>query len=743
MSKVLVTRSKLDGLATTIAAKSGATLPLTIAQMDAAVDGIETGVDTSHDTVDAAHLLDGYTAHDANGDAITGEYVPASPTLETVTKSYTPSETQQTETITPSTGYDGIAEVDVTVGAVSSTYVGSGVTRRSSVDLTASGATVNVPAGYYASAASKSVASGTEGTPTATKGSVSNHSVSVTPSVTNAAGYISGGTLTGTAVSVSASELVSGTLAITGSGTHDVTDYASASVAAGGATASATKGTVSNHSVTVTPSVTRTAGYVTAGSSNGTAVTVSASELVSGTYTVDSSGTKDVTNYASASVAAGSATASATKGSVSNHSVSVTPSVTRTAGWVSAGTASGTAVTVSASELVSGSETKTENGTYDVTNLASLIVDVDGYTLTTVCPQQTITPNSDRIAYPVGSFDYEVGEFYLVTFDGVEYVTSCALCWETNHVIGDTRVIWGDAVAVTPFCAITTSVTDKEVYCRDTNTHTIKVEHLELGTPAATLTTKSITSNGTYSASSDNADGYSSVTVNVPSGGGTYQAKTNISPTTSSQTITPDSGYDALSSVQINAMPTGTAGTPTATKGTVSNHSVSVTPSVTNTTGYITGGTKTGTAVTVSASELVSGNKSITANGNNIDVTDYATVSVNVSGGSSKNVQVAQSTSRATSTTYTSVCSLTCSTAGTYDIYWDCFRSSTGGTNGSQLYIGGSSYGTANTTFTNHAQTNHLTGVTLAKNQTVAVYARSRGSNYYAYCGQLTIVQTA
>ena len=30
MSKVLVTRSKLDGLATTIAAKSGATLPLTI-----------------------------------------------------------------------------------------------------------------------------------------------------------------------------------------------------------------------------------------------------------------------------------------------------------------------------------------------------------------------------------------------------------------------------------------------------------------------------------------------------------------------------------------------------------------------------------------------------------------------------------------------------------------------------------------------------------------------------------------
>lgn len=70
----------------------------------------------------------------------------------------------------------------------------------------------------------------TAGTPTATKGSVSNHSVSVTPSVTNPYGYIAGGTITGSPVSVSASELVSGTLSITSNGTHDVTNYASATV---------------------------------------------------------------------------------------------------------------------------------------------------------------------------------------------------------------------------------------------------------------------------------------------------------------------------------------------------------------------------------------------------------------------------------------------------------------------------------------------------------------------------------
>ena len=73
-----------------------------------------------------------------------------------------------------------------------------------------------------------------------------------------------------------------------------------------------------------------------------------------------------------------------------------------------------------------------------------------------------------------------------------------------------------------------------------------------------------------------------------------------------------------------------TAGTPTATKGSVSNHSISVTPSVSNPTGYINGGNKTGAAVTVSASELVSGTTIITANATNINVTNYATASVNV-----------------------------------------------------------------------------------------------------------------
>lgn len=159
-------------------------------------------------------------------------------------KSVTPTESQQS--VTYDDGYTGLGTV--TVGAISSTYVGSGITQRSSTDLTASGATVTVPAGYYSEQASKAVASGTAGTPTATKGTVSNHAISVTPSVTNTTGYITGGTLSGTAVSVSASELVSGKKEITANGDNiDVTNYAQVKVAIPGDTPTI-------DSLTVTPS---------------------------------------------------------------------------------------------------------------------------------------------------------------------------------------------------------------------------------------------------------------------------------------------------------------------------------------------------------------------------------------------------------------------------------------------------------------------------------------------------------
>lgn len=140
----------------------------------------------------------------------------------------------------------------------------------------------------------------------------------------------------------------------------------------------------------------------------------------------------------------------------------------------------------------------------------------------------------------------------------------------------------------------------------------------------------------------------------------------------------------------------------------------------------------------------VEGSETKTANGT-YDVTNLAELVVNVSGGSSKNAQVVQGTTRTTSSTLTAIgAELTVSKTGTYDIYWTAFRSSTSSsyTYGTQLYVDGSAHGTQNTTWSNHVQNNHLTSVSLTANQKLRVYGReSRGSSYYIYAPMLVIVE--
>lgn len=239
MTKVLVTQSKLDTLAEVIGGKSNTNVPLTVDEMITAADSITSGGGT--------------------------------PALETVTKTYTPSTSAVTDTITPGVGYDGIEEVDVTVSAVpyadaggvisNTAYSTSNNQRKWTVTVkgyaegagwvdegeygnanntvynaVASGTTITPTtssqtiggANYMMEGAVtvSAMPSGTAGTPTATKGAVNNHAISVTPSVTNTTGYITGGTKTGTAVSVSASDVCSGSETKTANGTYDVTNLA-------------------------------------------------------------------------------------------------------------------------------------------------------------------------------------------------------------------------------------------------------------------------------------------------------------------------------------------------------------------------------------------------------------------------------------------------------------------------------------------------------------------------------------
>ncbi len=142
-------------------------------------------------------------------------------------------ETQATKVVTPTEAAQTAVEAGkyttgaVSVAAIPSDYVGSSIPRKDSLIVT--GDLIKAEAGYYANDATAKIDAGEEGTPIAEKGLVHNHSIDVTPSVENKTGYIIGHSLTGTAVTVAASELVNGTQEITASTVVqdeiDVTNY--------------------------------------------------------------------------------------------------------------------------------------------------------------------------------------------------------------------------------------------------------------------------------------------------------------------------------------------------------------------------------------------------------------------------------------------------------------------------------------------------------------------------------------
>lgn len=102
------------------------------------------GLDTSDATATSEDIAKGKTAY-VNGQKVTGIHECAVPSLQS--KTVIPSESQQT--VSPDSGYDGLSSV--TVGAVSRTYVGSGVTKKSAATYTPGTADQTIASGQYLS----------------------------------------------------------------------------------------------------------------------------------------------------------------------------------------------------------------------------------------------------------------------------------------------------------------------------------------------------------------------------------------------------------------------------------------------------------------------------------------------------------------------------------------------------------------------------------------------------------------
>lgn len=646
-----------------------------------------------------------YYAVDDDNDAWTGVTVSVSapsPTLQTKSKSYTPTESAQTETITADNGYDGLSSVGVSVSAIPSNYVGSEIVRRDDTDLYGvyddGSYNIGGPAGYYQYPFYKTVPSASI---------YGGYDVFVTPSISVDAS----GLITAAVLDTRDFAFCFGSGWVNASTSTDirVTAYNTLQLPSGTeGTPTATKGAVSNHSVSVTPSVTNTTGYITGGTKTGTAVSVSASELVSGSQTITENGDVDVTNLASVTVnvsggGGGLIVATATK--------TLTTSASSIQFTGLSGNPLSFVITSSADQSTGG--TKAVAVAYDGTSLHGMDVTTQaeadtGYTksyssgtLTVTATSATFEANEYKLVYTYGGSSSDIHTANVQVGSGATSITFSGLSGRPSYFSCVFKSSFSTSSGYQRVIDVVNDGTNTYGHAFDSSAKAQTSWSYSYSGGALTITSSG-TNNGGYF----HQPGYYQLTYAVDSSAPQYESVSKTyraSTSAQSDTIEPSSGYDAIEEVSVSI------------------------PAVTQ-TNLIADNIKSGTTISISNGQ------------SNL----WSVTGTYSGGGTSKNVQVLQSTSRTSSSSLTKVLGdLTVSKTGTYDIYWSGGRSntSTSYTWGTRLYVDGTGYDTENTSWTNNCQSNHLTNVSLTANQKLSIYARGRSGSYYTFAPMLVIVE--
>lgn len=632
MTKVLVTQSKLDTLAEIVGGKSNTNVPLTIDEMITAADSITSGggiTPTGNIDITSAGVTD--VTNYATATVPQGSLLPWTDDWY-ATESGNRKWKLETGWIRDDgdNGNGWIDENGTSIRTFSAVASGTTITPTTS-SQTIGGANCMMEGAVTVSA----MPSGTAGTPTATKGAVNNHAISVTPSVTNTTGYITGGTKTGTAVSVSASELVSGTLSVTQNGTADVTNYASVDVSVSGG-GGLTIGTATK---TLTASASSIQFTGLSGNPLSFVITSSADQSTGGTKAVAVA--YDGTSF---------------------HGMDIT--------------------------------TQMENDTGFTKSYSS-------GTLTITATSATFEANEYKLVYAYGGTSADIHTADVQVGSGATSITFSGLSGRPAYFSCVFKSTFGTSSGYQRVIDVVYDGTNTYGNAMDSSAKAQTSWSYSYSGGALTITSSG-TNNGGYF----HQPGYYQLTYAVDSSAPQYEtvSKTyRASTSAQSDTIEPSIGYDAIEEVNISV------------------------PAVTQ-TNLTADNIKSGTTISISNGQ------------SNL----WSVTGTYGGGGSSKNVQVLQSTSRTSSSSLTKVLGdLTVSKTGTYDVYWSGGRSntSTSYTWGTRLYVDGSGYGTENTTWTNNCQSNHLSNVSLTANQKLSVYARGRTGSYYTFVPMLTIIE--